>query len=54
MPYEQGLAHYEIGRHLAVDDPARQAHLARAAEIFGQLEAAYDLRRVHEALTVMD
>ncbi len=43
MPYEQGLAHYEIGRHLTPNDPARQAHLKRAREIFTRLEATYDL-----------
>jgi hypothetical protein len=50
MPYEQGLARYEIGRHLALDDPARRVHLARAAEIFSQISAAYDLSRAQQAL----
>jgi eukaryotic-like serine/threonine-protein kinase len=45
MPYEQASAHYEIGRHLDAQDPARKEHLARAAEIYGQLGAAYHLAR---------
>lgn len=43
MPYEQGLAHYEIGRHVVGDE--RQHHLARARELFKQLGAAFDLAR---------
>jgi predicted ATPase/class 3 adenylate cyclase len=49
MVYEQGLAHYEIGRHLPTDEPARGRHLDRAAEIFARLGAAYDRGRVDEA-----
>jgi tetratricopeptide (TPR) repeat protein len=45
MPYEQGRAHYEIGRHLPPDDPGRQEHLIHAREIFTQLEAVYELAR---------
>ncbi|HXV97519.1 MAG TPA: hypothetical protein VEC93_03785, partial [Anaerolineae bacterium] len=50
MPYEQGLARYEIGRHLPLNNPARRVHLARAAEIFSQINAAYDLSRAQQAL----
>ncbi len=50
MPYEQGLAHYEIGRHLAVDDPIRREQLTQACEIFARLEATYDLERAQAAL----
>ncbi|MCI0527435.1 MAG: hypothetical protein L0Y56_08320, partial [Nitrospira sp.] len=50
MPYEQGLTHYEIGRHLESDDPARGVHLNRAYEIFIKLGAAYDLARTQAAL----
>ena len=49
MQYEQGQAHYEIGRHLSLDDPRRQQHLARACEIFARLEAAYDLDQAQAA-----
>jgi class 3 adenylate cyclase/tetratricopeptide (TPR) repeat protein len=50
MPYEEGLAHYEIGRHLPAGDSARREHLTRACEIFTRLEATYDLARAQEAL----
>jgi hypothetical protein len=50
MPYAQGLAHYEIGRHLSLDDTARVEHLTQASEIFTRLEATYDLRRTQDAL----
>jgi DNA-binding SARP family transcriptional activator/predicted ATPase len=50
MPYEQGRAHYEIGRHLSFGNPARQEHLTYAMEIFTQLEAADDLSRAEAAL----
>jgi hypothetical protein len=43
MPYEQALAHYEIGRHARADDPARGAHLARARDLFTRLGTTYDL-----------
>jgi class 3 adenylate cyclase/tetratricopeptide (TPR) repeat protein len=46
MPYECGLAHYELGRHLEIGDPERRERLQRAAEIFERLGAAYDLERV--------
>ena len=52
MPYEQGLARYEIGRHLPLDDPARRAHLTRAAEIFSQINTTYNLTRTEQALTM--
>ena len=42
MPYEQALAHVEIGQHLPTDDAARRAHLARAGEIFAALHAPVD------------
>jgi predicted ATPase/DNA-binding SARP family transcriptional activator len=37
MPYEEGLARYEIGRHLTDDDPLQQKHLTCASKIFSQL-----------------
>jgi class 3 adenylate cyclase/tetratricopeptide (TPR) repeat protein len=67
MPYQIGLAHYEIGRHLGRNDPKRSPtaerssslpaggtpshHLTRAAEIFSQLGAVYDLEQSILALT---
>jgi len=54
MPYEQGLAAFEIGRHLAVDVPQRRVHLDAAGRRFSELGAFYDLRRVEEALGGQD
>ena len=49
MPYEQGRAHYELGRHLPPGRPARQAHLTRAGEIFADIGALYELDHVRTA-----
>jgi tetratricopeptide (TPR) repeat protein len=54
MPYEQGLAHYEIGRHVSRDESVRSMHLSRACEIFARLEAGYDLARAQHALELGD
>ncbi len=43
MPYDQALALYELGRHLEPGDPSRQEHLERAARIFEEVGAEYDL-----------
>lgn len=50
MPYDQGLAHYEIGRHLPADDLDRKQHLQQAAAHFTQLDTTWDLTLVKEAL----
>ncbi|MFQ5578911.1 MAG: hypothetical protein ACE5G8_18180, partial [Anaerolineae bacterium] len=52
MPYEQGLAHYQIGRHKPFDDPARTEHLTRARQIFARLTAANDLLLVQRELNL--
>jgi tetratricopeptide (TPR) repeat protein len=39
MPYERGLAHYEIGCHLDAGDPERRTHLERAIDLFSRLGA---------------
>jgi hypothetical protein len=54
MPYAQGLAHYELGRHLPPGAPARAGHLSQARDIFTQLGAAYDLEQVHMELSRFD
>ena len=46
MPCEQGRAHYQISRHLPAGDPARQAHLTLASEIFADIGALYELANV--------
>jgi class 3 adenylate cyclase/tetratricopeptide (TPR) repeat protein len=45
MPYEQGLAHCEMGLHLRVDERARSVHLSQALELFTRLGARYDMAR---------
>jgi class 3 adenylate cyclase/tetratricopeptide (TPR) repeat protein len=49
MPFYVALAHYQIGRHLPAQDPARQAHLRSARETFeriGSLGRRNDLRDI--------
>jgi hypothetical protein len=48
MPYDEALAHFEIGRHAGGDE--RRDHLDRAADIFKRLGAEYDLQRARAAL----
>jgi class 3 adenylate cyclase/tetratricopeptide (TPR) repeat protein len=46
MPYDEGLAHYEIGRHWPPGSAAREQHLTSARAIFERLQAEYDLNRL--------
>ncbi len=39
MPFERGLAHLELGRHLPPDDRTRAEHLAAARAVFEELGA---------------
>jgi hypothetical protein len=48
MPYEQGLAHYEIGRH-AEPGAERQKHLDQACALLTRCGAVYDLARARLA-----
>jgi hypothetical protein len=50
MPYEEALAHYALGRHVAHGNAARSAHLRRACEMFAQLGSDYDLSQARAAL----
>ena len=50
MPQEKGLAHFEIGRHLPLEDPDRVTHLQRAIELFTQVESGYYLERAQSEL----
>ena len=50
MPYEQGRAHYELGRHLPPGDPGRQAHLRRACDLFADIGASYELTHARAAM----
>jgi tetratricopeptide (TPR) repeat protein len=49
MPYDEGLAHYEIGRHATQAE--RQTHLQKALTIFEVLGARYDAERVKGELS---
>lgn len=49
MPFEQGLAHYEWGRHLPLGTAERGAHLEQALSIFSDIGADYARTRT-EAL----
>jgi class 3 adenylate cyclase/tetratricopeptide (TPR) repeat protein len=53
MPYEQGLAHYEIGRHLEAEARTRQTHFLQAYEIFDRLGAIDDRDRTRAALEAL-
>jgi class 3 adenylate cyclase/tetratricopeptide (TPR) repeat protein len=50
LPYEQGRALYELGRYIQAGLPARQALLSRAAKIFEDIGAAYELGEVQTAM----
>jgi hypothetical protein len=50
MPLDEGRAHYELGRHLPAEDPARREHLERACALFEQMGATYYLAHAAEAL----
>jgi hypothetical protein len=39
MPFDEGLVHFEIGRHLHSSQPQRAQHLSQAREIFERLGA---------------
>lgn len=57
MPYEQGLARLEIGRHLPASGAsltAREQHLVQARDIFIKLGASPDLARVEQALQAVE
>lgn len=46
MVYDQGIAHYEIARHLPTTESARSNHIAQAINLLTRVNAAYDLERV--------
>jgi class 3 adenylate cyclase/tetratricopeptide (TPR) repeat protein len=50
MPYEQGRAHYELGRHLPPGHPGRQGHLRHACELFADVGASYELTHARAAM----
>ncbi len=50
IPYEEGMAHSEIGRRLPNNDARRMAHLNQAIAIFSELEATVDRETAEVAL----
>jgi tetratricopeptide (TPR) repeat protein len=50
MPYEEGSAHLEIGRHLPPGDPQRQRHLLDAVAVFERVGCVADARRARATL----
>jgi class 3 adenylate cyclase/tetratricopeptide (TPR) repeat protein len=50
MPYEEGRARYEIGRHLPEGHPAREEHLLGALTIFEELTTPHEIKMVKGAL----
>ena len=54
LPYDEGMAHLELGRHLGPGQVTpggwgREEHLARARELFQALGTDPALRRAQEA-----
>jgi tetratricopeptide (TPR) repeat protein len=57
LPYDEGMAHLELGRHLGTNQATpgewgREEHLRRAAELFEALGTEPALHRTREALEV--
>ncbi|MBN8231526.1 protein kinase [Corallococcus macrosporus] len=50
MPYEEGRAWFELGRHGPAEEPVRREYLARAMDLFTRLEARDDLARVESVM----
>ena len=52
MVYEEGLAHYEIGRHLDPEDGSRAGHIDEARSIFSRINASQALAALELAAVV--
>jgi len=50
MRYVSGLAHYEIGRHMALQSRERHDHLSKACCVFKEIGVVYDQKRVEALL----
>jgi hypothetical protein len=46
MPYEEGLAHFYLGRSASVKEPERDMYLRKAVEILTGIGASFDSDRV--------
>jgi class 3 adenylate cyclase/tetratricopeptide (TPR) repeat protein len=51
MPYEEALAHLEIGRRLPLGHPERDSHLTLARDMFASLNTPFDLDRARRLLS---
>ncbi len=50
MPYDEGLAHFYLGRHLLFNAPFRREHLIQAIVIFEKHGVARELRLARTTL----
>ena len=50
MSYAEGIAEYELARHLQSHDENRKARLQRASDIFRRVGAAHELSQAEQAL----
>lgn len=50
MQYDEGLACFEIGRHLPPSDDLRKKYIMQGVAIFTRIGAKYDLARAEELL----
>ena len=48
MPFDQALAEYEIGRHLASGDASRRVFLSNASQRFGRVGARNHQERTRQ------
>ena len=53
LPFEQGLAHYQLGLRTAADSAERENHLSLAIEIFEELGVLPELNLAKKALDVI-
>ena len=50
MPFEVGLAHAELSRHLTPADPGYDAHVKQAVDIFENLGAIFELKNLKQRM----
>jgi len=50
MPYEMGLLHFEIARHIELGSSRHVHHIQEAEEIFSRLGASHNLARLHDLI----
>jgi hypothetical protein len=49
LPFEEGLARLELGRHQPGDPAARLSYLGAARELFARIGAEYELERMESS-----